>query len=71
MAHLVLFAFFGVFFTQYIVCYSYISKKIKKLKKRVAKCASMVYNVIKVVESGAKRMKGGRKKCFLVNISIR
>ncbi len=32
---------------------------------------SMVYNVIKVVESGVKRMKGGRKKCFLENTNIR
>jgi len=71
VAHLVLFVFSGCFFIQHLVCYSYISKKLKNLKKGVAKLTSMVYNVIKVVESGEKRMKGGRKLCFLVNISIR
>lgn len=47
-----------LYFSQY---YSCISKKLKKYKKTLAKLTEMVYNVIKVVESGGKRMKGGRK----------
>lgn len=62
--YLVAFCFFMYYLAQYIVCYSYISKKLKKIKKTLANFIKMVYNVIKVVESGGKRLKGGRKNVF-------
>ncbi len=63
-----LFVVDAIFLAQYLVCYSSISKKLKFRKKTLDFFMKMVYNKIKVVESGGKRLKGGREKCFLVNI---